>query len=410
MSTQDVTESNCVDDVDFVPSTNIQEVQSLDNRSDVNESRGIKRKKTSPAWDHFTLQKIDGKLKAVCNHCGRKLVGESSKGTKHLLLHMERCPVRQKQLAKNPTASPSVTFNLDPELGRKKLAEMIILHEYPLSMVEHSGFIDYSNTISPMFQMVSRNTIRSDILKIYKIEKEKFREVLEKNKSRIALTTDMWTANHQKRGYMAVTAHFIDDSWKLHSQIISFRYVPCPHDAPTLTETLSSCMSEWNIEQKISTVTVDNCTTNDAMIPLLKEQFDSKCFLLNGKLLHMRFCAHILNLIVRDGLSVIGDSIDKIRDSVAYWLGTPKKYEKFEDTARLLGVTCTKKLSLDCVTWLNSTYLMLKTALLYKKVFERSELRDPKYKCLPSDNDWIRAQKLCDKLEVFYEVTVIFWN
>ena len=83
MSTQDVTESNCVDDVDFVPSTNIQEVQSLDNRSDGNESRGIKRKKTSPAWDHFTLQKIDGKIKAVCNHCGRKLVGESSNGTKH---------------------------------------------------------------------------------------------------------------------------------------------------------------------------------------------------------------------------------------------------------------------------------------------------------------------------------------
>ena len=51
---------------------------------------------------------------------------------------------------------------------------------------------------------------------------------------------------------------------------------------------------------------------------------------------------------------------------------------------------------------------MLKTALLYKKVFERSKLRDPKYKCLPSDNDWIRAQKLCDKLEVFYEVTLLF--
>ncbi|XP_062080437.1 zinc finger BED domain-containing protein RICESLEEPER 2-like [Humulus lupulus] len=276
-------------------------------------------------------------------------------------------------------------------------------------MVDHSGFIDYSNTISPMFQMVSKNTIRSDILKIYKIEKEKFREVLEKNKSRIALTTDMWTANHQKRGYMTVTSHFIDDSWKLHSQIISFKYVSCPHDAPTLTETLSSCMSEWNIEHKISTMTVGNCTTNDAMIPLLNEQFDSKCFLLNGKLLHMCCCAHILNLIVRDGLSVIGDSIDKIQDSVAYWSGTPKRYEKFEDTARLLGVTCTKKLSLDCVTRWNSTYLMLKTALFYKKVFEQSKLRDPKYKCLPSENDWIRAQKLCDKLEVVYEMKIEAW-
>jgi hypothetical protein len=71
-------------------------------------------------------------------------------------------------------------------------------------------------------------------------------------------------------------------------------------------------------------------------------------------------------------------------------------------------VTCTKKLSLDCVTRWNSTYLMIKTALLYKAVFERAKLCDPKYKCLPSEDDWIRAQKLCERLEVFHEVTELF--
>ena len=48
-------------------------------------------------------------------------------------------------------------------------------------------------------------------------------KLLEENKSRIKITTDMWTANNQKRGYMTVTAHFIDDSWILQSQIV--RYV-----------------------------------------------------------------------------------------------------------------------------------------------------------------------------------------
>ncbi|KAM6578227.1 hypothetical protein CsatB_030064 [Cannabis sativa] len=175
------------------------------------------------------------------------------------------------------------------------------------------------------------------------------------------------------------------------SRIISFKYVLCPHDAPALTEAVSSSMSEWIIEDKVSTVTLDNASTNDAMIPLLKQKFDPSCFILNGELLHMRCCAHILNLIIRDGLSVIGDSIDKIRDSIAYWSGTPKWYEKFEENACHLGVTSTEKLSLDCVTRWNSTYLMIKTALLYKTVFERAKLRDRKYKCLPSEDDWIRA-------------------
>ncbi|KAM6574915.1 hypothetical protein CsatA_023242 [Cannabis sativa] len=240
---------------------------------------------------------------------------------------------------------------------------------------------------------------------MYKTEKEKCRQNLEKSRSRIAITSDMWTANHQKRGYMAVTAHFIDDSWNLHSQILSFKYVPCPHDAPALLEALRSCLNDWKIEDKISTVTLDNCTANDSMIDLLKGQFEPDSFILKGKLLHVRCCAHILNLIVKEGLSVIGDSVDKIRDSVAYWSGTPKRHEKFEDTARQLGVPYTKKISLDCVTRWNSTFLMLSTALSYKTVFERARLRELRLRCAPSEIDWQNAQQLCDKLELFHEVT-----
>ncbi|KAM6563682.1 hypothetical protein CsatB_023680 [Cannabis sativa] len=237
-------------------------------------------------------KKIDGKIKAVCKYCERKLVGESSSGIRHLNSHVKTCPVRKAQLAANPsaTASPSVSFNFDPDLARTKLAQMIVKHEYPLSMVEHSGFIEYSSTLCPMFQMVSRNTIRSDIMKMYKTEKEKCRQNLEKSRSRIAITSDMWTTNHQKRGYMAVRAHFIDDSWNLHSQILSFKYVPCPHDAPALLEALRSCLNDWKIEDKISTVTLDNCTANDSMIDLLKGQFEPDSFILKGKLLHVRCC------------------------------------------------------------------------------------------------------------------------
>jgi hypothetical protein len=33
--------------------------------------------------------------------------------------------------------------------------------------------------------------------------------------SHVAVTMDMWTTNHQKKGYMSVTVHFIDDNWRL---------------------------------------------------------------------------------------------------------------------------------------------------------------------------------------------------
>jgi hypothetical protein len=43
---------------------------------------------------------------------------------------------------------------------------------------------------------------------------------LAKNKSRIAITTDMWSSSNQNKGYMVVTAHYIDENWILQNRII----------------------------------------------------------------------------------------------------------------------------------------------------------------------------------------------
>ena len=108
---------------------------------------------------------------------------------------------------------------------------------------------------------------------------------------------------------------------------------------------------DWNIDRKISCITVDNCSTNDAMIDIIMlRKLAGSSLMLGGDLFHMRCCAHILNLIVKDGLDVIKVGIDKIRESVAYWTATPKRQEKFEETARQLRVPSTKKLGLDCPT------------------------------------------------------------
>lgn len=54
----------------------------------------------------------------------------------------------------------------------------------------------------------------------YTEEKKRALQYMCACKSRVAITTDMWTSDNQKRGYMAVTAHFIDDSWNLRSIIM----------------------------------------------------------------------------------------------------------------------------------------------------------------------------------------------
>jgi len=64
----------------------------------------------------------------------------------------------------------------------------------------------------------------------------------------------------------------------------------------------------------------------------------------------MKCCVHILNLIAQDGLNVLGEVIEKVRNDVAFWTTSPKREETFRETARQIKVFVTKKLILDCKT------------------------------------------------------------
>ena len=130
--------------------------------------------------------------------------------------------IRQQSLAVKRKCREKVqigSFTFDKKISREKLACAIILHEYPLSIIDHVGFREFATSLQPLFKMVSRNTIKGDIMKIYEVEKDKMISYLEKLQSRVAITTDMWTSN-QKKGYMAITVHYIDESWLLHHHIV----------------------------------------------------------------------------------------------------------------------------------------------------------------------------------------------
>ena len=60
---------------------------------------------------------------------------------------------------------------------------------------------------------------------------------------------------------------------------------------------------------------MDNCSTNDAMVARLKGLLSTESMILSGNFFHMRCATHILNLIMKDGLSVIESGITRVRDN-----------------------------------------------------------------------------------------------
>ena len=81
------------------------------------------------------------------------------------------------------------TYTFNQDFARRQLACMIIMHEYHLSILEHVGFRRFLQALQSLFHIVSRNTIKKDILKIY--EKVKTMAVIEMIQSRVAVTIDM---------------------------------------------------------------------------------------------------------------------------------------------------------------------------------------------------------------------------
>ena len=92
--------------------------------------------------------------------------------------------------------------------------------------------------------------------------------------------------------------------------------------------------------------------------------------------------------MVQDGLAVIGDGIERIRDSVLFWTASSKRRQKFDELSRHLCISNTKELVLDCKTRWNYTYLMLSSALIYKDVFSRLRHFDALYTCMPISLIW----------------------
>ncbi|XP_057520741.1 zinc finger BED domain-containing protein RICESLEEPER 2-like [Amaranthus tricolor] len=352
------------------------------------------RKTTSEAWNYFVREEVNGVTRAVCKRCGVSLVTSGSSGTSHLLKHTKKvCSGRHLNLACGQTTlrvkkkcdgSSSLEYSgksnlkeFDQEFSRRELVSMVIMHEYPLSMVDHIGFRRFVESLNSNFKMISRSTLKRDIMKMFKEEKLSLHKLLDHNESRIAITTDMWTVTNQKKGYMVITSHFIDKQWVLRNRTLRFCYVPCPHTGGVIAKVMMDCLSQYCLENKISAVVVDNATTNDAMMKILMNKFEKRSLMLE----------------VQDGLGVISSAIEKVRDCVSFWMSTPKRIENFEEACRFLDLVNIKKPSIDCKTRWNSTYLMLKSVLTFKDVFSRLRRVNKKMNfVVPSDKDWELAE------------------
>ena len=144
---------------------------------------------------------------------------------------------------------------------------------------------------------------------------------------------------------------------------------------------------------------VDNASSNDVCVDMFKSQLRLLC---DGDYFHVRCCAHVLNWIVEEGLKGIDEAVYKVRKCVKYCKGSQARKQRFLESVRMCDLVYTKGLRQDVPTRWNSTFLMLESALYYKKVFNHLEISDGNFVHCPRHDEWSRIEKLCEFLRVFF--------
>ncbi|KAM3303723.1 hypothetical protein P3S67_014753 [Capsicum chacoense] len=365
--------------VDKVIAESVASDSNVVNQNSIVESKAKKeRRKRSVAWDHFTSAvDSEGIKKGVCNYCKKEYLADTKEhGTTAMLGHIRKCKktpcnvdTRQSKIAFQSVTGGNkgdvsiVSWKFDQEECRKALCRMIILDELPFRFVEKEGFKQFMKVVQPLFRIPSRTTITRDCFDLFDEEKNKMRSIFKKTQQRVCITTDTWTSV-QRINYMCITAHWIDKNWTLHKRVINF----CPissHRGEDLAKGIVKCLHEWGLH-RIFTVTVDNASSNSVCVAELSKQLTKwGTNLLGGKHLHVRCMAHIINLVVQDGIKEANILIERIRQAVRYIRQSPARWKNFQECCVDENLA-KKSLRLDVPTRWNSTYLMLNRAIEYE--------------------------------------------
>ncbi|XP_031253173.1 zinc finger BED domain-containing protein RICESLEEPER 2-like [Pistacia vera] len=305
-----------------------QNVSSSENVEDNdNPLQRKKRAKTLAVWLEFREVVLPGGIrKEECIHCKTKLKMTATGSTTQFNRHL-------KSSQGAFTVLPALRGQFDMLKMRELIAHWVLMHEHPFSIVKAEGLNNMMKYGIPQWTPISRNTCKNDCIKVFENERQKLQTIL--------------------KG--------IDDNWKLNRRVLNFIHFPPPRSGVAIVDAIFKCLIEWGIKAKVHTISVDNASSNDVAVKVLKDNFQATGKLIcGGKMFH---------------------------PDIQQW--------------RLPF----RKLILDYKTWWNSKYDMLATIVKFRPFFPCLKERDLSYHYCPKEEDWDKVEKICSILKVFTGAT-----
>uniref|UniRef100_A0A803N115 BED-type domain-containing protein n=1 Tax=Chenopodium quinoa TaxID=63459 RepID=A0A803N115_CHEQI len=144
----------------------------------------------------------------------------------------------------------------------------------------------------------------------------------------------------KRNGTSPLWAHInrCHNDWKLQKTILNF----CPissHKGADVGKEIEKCLLDLELE-KIFCIIVDNASSDDIAIRYMRRKINGwKTGVLKGWFHHMRCVAHIVNLVVSDGLKIVNECITRVRHVVRFIKQSSARLLKFKKCRPPVGPT-----------------------------------------------------------------------
>ncbi|PLW54910.1 hypothetical protein PCANC_05938 [Puccinia coronata f. sp. avenae] len=292
-----------------------------DNNSNDETTKKPQNLKRSWVWNHFeedggeAIRQVIVKPGRICRMRLRRNKSQSTKNLHGHLLTIHN--LADANLTKKTKASNHMdldkwvkTSELRPKVqlnnNSLKTALVYFLAECDLSflVVERKTFRKLVQLLNegavPLMNHTTQEVIAVQLSRIYLQSQETIKSDFLSKQDMICFTHDAWTAPNCT-AFMAVTAHFIDESFQMKDLTLAVPHVQGAHTGKMFANCFYDVLKKYNAIKKLHTITADNASTNNKMereLGLKISSFKTSTHLLGC-------VAHVINLAAKAGLSTL---------------------------------------------------------------------------------------------------------
>jgi hypothetical protein len=273
-------------------------------------------------WQHgaeFEIQNPkEGTIPRVwrCNHCkGFQSYGVNS--SSHIRDHLKTYKLQEGKTSNQGMSIVERLQNHTPaavdsrplaEADRKAiqtrkfeaaLVAFLCCVHVAFNIVENEFFVALLATLSNIAGTLlpdTHNTARAWAIKSYEKRKLQVQQLLQKARSNIHLSFDLWTSNNHY-AFNAIVAHFVTSDYTVASVLLAFRNILGPHSGENIAASVDEVVQEYGFQSRLGCFILDNATTNDTAVEVLGKIY--KWGKNEHKQRRLRCMGHIVNLVAQ---------------------------------------------------------------------------------------------------------------